>query len=214
MVKPGAAPNGRVYRFGPMSPESENPKPRRAARLRAVAWTAIALVFAAAIGATGVYYRRGSADDAFYAQWGVDRLHLPYSATDDARRDIADAKARAAANGKMVMVTFGANWCPDCLTLHKDLEDPVTRDYANRKFEIVNVDVGEFDKNAEVARDLGVAPVNGIPLAVFFSSDGRPICDTRRGELEPARHYTSSEILDFLKEVADHRRVVNPDQRQ
>jgi hypothetical protein len=40
------------------------------------------------------------------------------------------------------------------------------------------------------------------------------MCDTRGGELEPARHYTSREILDFLKEVADHRRVVSPDQRQ
>ena len=195
-----------------MIPPSDNPKPRRAASMRAVAWTAAALLIAGAIGATAVY-RRGSADDAFYAQWGVDRAHLPYSATADARRDIADAKARAAADGKMVMVTFGANWCPDCLTLHKDLEDPVTREYASKKFEMVNVDVGEFDKNADVARELGVA-VNGIPLAVFFSSDGRPICDTRRGELEPSRHYTSSEILDFLKEVAEHRRVVNPDQRQ
>ena len=201
-----------MYRFAPMTPGSEHPAPRRAVSLRAIAWTAAALVFAA-IGATALY-RRGSADDAFYAQWGVDRSHLPYSATADARREIADAKARAAANGKMVMITFGANWCPDCLTLHKDLEDPVTREYAHKKFEMVNVDVGEFDKNADVARELGVGRVNGIPLAVFFSSDGRPICDTRRGELEPSRHYTSSEILDFLKEVADHRRVVNPDQRQ
>jgi thioredoxin 1 len=202
-----------VYRFALMTPGPESEKPRRAASMRAVAWTAVALLLAAAVGATAVYLR-GSADDAFYGQWGVDRSNLPYSPTADARREIADAKAHAAANGKMLMVTFGANWCPDCLTLHKDLEDPVTREYAHRKFEMVNVDVGEFDKNADVARELGVAPVNGIPLAVFFSSDGRPICDTRRGELEPSRHYTSSEILDFLKEVADHRRVVNPDQRQ
>jgi len=196
-----------------MTAPSDREQPRRAASRRAVAWTSAALLIAAAIGATALYHR-GSADDAFYKQWGVDRAHLPYDPKADARRDIADAKARAAANGKMLMVTFGANWCPDCLTLHKDLEDPVTRDYAKAKFEMVNVDVGEFDKNAGVARELGVAPVNGIPLAVFFSSDGRPICDTRRGELEPSRHYTSSEILDFLKEVADHRRVVNPDQRQ
>ncbi len=196
-----------------MSPGSQNQKPRRAVSMRVVAWTALALLAVTAIGATA-FYRRGSADDAFYAQWGVDRAHLPYSATADARREIADAKARAAANGKMVMVTFGANWCPDCLTLHKDLQDPVTREYAQRKFEMVNVDVGEFDKNAAVVRELGVAPVNGIPLAVFFASDGRPICDTRRGELEPSRHYSSREILDFLKEVVDHRRVVNPDQRQ
>jgi thiol-disulfide isomerase/thioredoxin len=188
------------------------PEPRRSKRTRAALWAGVALLCIGALGAAALYYRE-SADDAFYAQWGVDRAHLPYDAKADARRDVAEAKARAAASGKMLMVTFGANWCPDCLTLHKDLEDPVVREYAHKKFEMVNVDVGELDKNKDVARELGVA-VNGIPLAVFFSSDGRPICDTRGGELEPSRHYTSSEILDFLKEVADHRRVVSPDQRQ
>ena len=190
----------------PLTPEP------RSKRSRAAIWAGAVLLAVVVLGAAAVYYRE-SADDAFYAQWGVDRTHLPYDAKADARREIADGKARAAASGKMLMVTFGANWCPDCLTLHKDLEDPVTREYAHAKFEMVNVDVGEFDKNSDVAHDLGI-DVNGIPVAVFFSSDGRPICDTAGGELEPARHYTSREILDFLREVADHRRVVSPDQRQ
>jgi len=197
-----------------MSPPTISPVPRGSSRVRVAVWAGVALLGVVALGAAAVYRYRLSSDDAFYAQWGVDRAHLPYDAKADARRDLADAKARAAASGKMLMVTFGANWCPDCLTLHKDLEDPVTRDYAQKKFEMVNVDVGEFDKNADVARELGVRAVNGIPLAVFFTSDGRPMCDTTGGELEPARHYTSREILDFLKEVADHRRVVSPDQRQ
>jgi len=202
-----------VYRFQPMPPQSVNPVPRARKRVRVAVWAGVALL-GVVLAAAAVYRYRWSADDAFYAQWGVDRAHLPYDSKADARRDIAAAKARAAADGKMLMVTFGANWCPDCLTLHKDLEDPVTREYARKKFEMVNVDVGEFDKNADVARELGVPAVNGIPLAVFFSSDGRPLCDTTGGELEPSRHYTSREILDFLKEVADHRRVVSPDQRQ
>jgi len=189
------------------------PEPRSFTRPRVAVWVGIALLALGALGAAAVYHRE-SADDAFYAQWGVDRAHLPYDAKADARRDVAEAKARAAANGKMLMVTFGANWCPDCLTLHKDLSDPLTSEYAHKKFEMVNVDVGEFDKNSNVAHELGVKAVNGIPLAVFFSPDGRPICDTTGGELEPSRHYTSREILDFLMEVADHRRVVSPDQRQ
>jgi len=196
-----------------MPPPSVNPEPRGFKRARVAVLAGLALLGVVAVGAAAVYRYRWTSDDAFYAQWGVDRAHLPYDPKADARREVADAKARAAASGKMLMVTFGANWCPDCLTLHKDLEDPVTREYAQKKFEMVNVDVGEFDKNKDVAHDLGVA-VNGIPLAVFFSPDGRPMCDTRGGELEPARHYTSREILDFLKEVADHRRVVSPDQRQ
>jgi thioredoxin 1 len=130
----------------------------------------------------------------------------------DPRTAVEQGKARAAANGKMLMVTFGANWCPDCLTLQRNLRDPQTREYAQRNFEIVNIDVGDSAKNARVERNLGMI-VNSIPLAVFYSSDGKPICDTGR-ELEPSRHYTSREILAFLREVVDHHRVISPDQRQ
>jgi thioredoxin-like negative regulator of GroEL len=131
----------------------------------------------------------------------------------DARSAVEKGKALAAASGKMLMVTFGANWCPDCLTLQRNLRDPDTRAYAERKFEMVSIDVGDSAKSARVERDLGI-PVKGIPLAVFYSSDGRPVCDTQGGELEPSRHYSSREILDFLREVADFRRAVSPDQRQ
>jgi thioredoxin len=174
----------------------------------------LACAAALALAAAAVGYREyASSDAAFYARWGVDAAHLPYDPKADARQQVAAGKARAAEAGKMLMVTFGANWCPDCLSLHRNLQDPETHAYTERKFEIVNVDVGEFDKNAEVARELGVE-VHGIPLAVFFSADGRPICDTSRGELEPSRHYTSRDILAFLREVAEYRRVVSPDQRQ
>jgi thiol:disulfide interchange protein len=187
---------------------TERPKRRRVAL-----WSAAALVATVAVGSFAWHTQSLSEDEIFYQRWGVDGKHLPYDATADARREIALGKQRAEAEGKMLMVTFGANWCPDCLTLHKNLEAPETRKFAHEKFEFVNVDVGEFDKNAEVADELGLK-VNGIPLAVFFSSDGQPICDTSRGELEPSRHYTSREILEFLREVATYQRVVSPDQRQ
>ena len=185
----------------------------RLLKTRRAAWLGAAVLVAVAAGGAVVYVHQSSDDAAFYARWGVDPAHLPYQPDADARLDIAAAKRRAATDGKFLMVTFGANWCPDCLTLHRNLQDPATRDYAESHFEIVNVDVGDFDKNVEVARDLGVT-VNGIPLAAFFLPDGRPICDTSRGELEPSRHYTSREILGFLREVAEYRRVVSPDQRQ
>jgi thioredoxin 1 len=178
-------------------------------RVRYWAWfgvTALVLAF-------GVALRQSSSEADFYSRWGVDPANLPYQSDVDPRTAIELGKARAADSGKMLMVTFGANWCPDCLTLHKNLRDPVTRDYAERRFEMVHIDVGDSAKTARVQHDLGI-PVSGIPLAVFYSADGRPICDTLAGELVPSRHFTSREILDFLREVADFRRVVSPDQRQ
>jgi thiol-disulfide isomerase/thioredoxin len=136
-----------------------------------------------------------------------------YRSDFDARKAIADAKARAAAEGKMLMVTFGANWCPDCLKLHDNLQAADTRAYVEKHFEVVEIDVGDSRKSAAVKRDLGIN-VNVIPLALFYSPDGELVGDTVAGELKPSRHYSSREIRDFLREVVDYHRIVSPDQRQ
>ncbi len=184
---------------------------RLLAAVGARTWISLAIV---AIAVGGVLALQQSSDEAaFYRRWGVDPNNPPYRAEVDPRTSVDLGKARAAASGKMLMVTFGANWCPDCLTLQRNLRDAQTREYAERNFEIVNIDIGDSAKAARVERDLGMF-VNTIPLAVFYSSDGKPICDTGQGELEPSRHYTSREILAFLREVVDHHRVVSPDQRQ
>jgi thiol-disulfide isomerase/thioredoxin len=137
----------------------------------------------------------------------------PYRAYVDARTAIEEGKARAAASGKMLMVTFGANWCPDCVTLHQNLLAPETRAYAEKHFEIVEIDVGDSKKNAVVQRDLGLK-INVIPLAMFYSPNGELVGDTLAGELKPSRHFSSREIRDFLREVVDYHRIVSPDQRQ
>jgi thiol:disulfide interchange protein len=139
--------------------------------------------------------------------------NLPYRSDVDARTAVAKGQARAAASGKMLMVTFGANWCPDCLTLHENLFSAETRKYAERHFEFVAIDVGDAQKSAAVQRDLGVE-VKVIPAALFYSPDGELVGDTLSGELKPSRHFTSREIRDFLREVVDYHRIVSPDQRQ
>ena len=137
----------------------------------------------------------------------------PYRSDLDARTAIEQGKARAAASGKMLMVTFGANWCPDCLTLHNNLQAADTHAYIDEHFEIVQIDVGDASKSAAVQRDLGLS-VNVIPLAVFYSPSGELVGDTFAGELKPSRHYSSRQIRDFLREVVDYHRIVSPDQRQ
>ena len=144
----------------------------------------------------------------------ADPTLQPYRAEARPREDFAAAKKRAAAAGKLVMVTFGANWCKDCVALHRNLAEPGTREYAHKAFEFVSVDVGDDGKkNLDVAAELGVSVKKGLPVAVFFLADGTPIGNTNRGELEPSRKYSSKQILAFLREVAERRRIIAPDGR-
>jgi thiol-disulfide isomerase/thioredoxin len=161
----------------------------------------------AAVTATQPKHKHHAENAALYRKWGLDPAHPLYPRTGDARRDYEAARARAKAAGKLLMVTFGANWCPDCRALHRSLAHRDTRRYVQQNFELVNVDVGDFDRNTALARELGVDLDTGIPVAIFFAPDGSVIGNTNHGELEPARSYTSRQILAFMREVAESHRI-------
>ena len=141
----------------------------------------------------------------------ADPGNLPYDGDTDARAAVAEARERARQEGKFLMVTFGANWCPDCRNLHRHLQGDVVSSYTADRFLFVNVDVGKLNQNTELAQELGVSLNRGIPVAIFFDATGRAIGATNNGELEPARHYTSPQILKFVRDVAERSRILAPD---
>lgn len=94
--------------------------------------------------------------------------------------NLAEARTKAREIQKFFMVQFGADWCSDCLELSKSLEQAPMPDYLRNKFVVFNVDVGEFNKNLDVAKSLAVDVTQGIPVAVIFPPSGTEIT-TRRG---------------------------------
>lgn len=136
---------------------------------------------------------------------------LPYDGDADASLEVAAARAAAVQDGKFLMVTFGANWCMDCRNLHRILHTEEVEDYTRDLFSFFNVDVGKFNQNRNVAEALGVSLSRGIPVAIFFDPQGRVIGTTNEGQLEPARRYTSKQILKFVRDIAERSRVAAPD---
>jgi thiol:disulfide interchange protein len=201
---------GAVYRALAMFNPGSQDKARPAPKTRLWSWLGVGALVSV-IGVAAIYAMTVEPVLLPEAQHAFDQP--PYRSDVDARTAIEQGQARAAASGKMLMVTFGANWCPDCLTLHKNLSAAETHAYVDKHFEIVQIDVGDAKKSARVQKDLGIA-VNVIPLAVFYSSSGELIGDTFAGELKPSRHFSSRQIRDFLREVVDYHRIVSPDQRQ
>jgi len=153
---------------------------------------------------------------AALAQWVDPAAHQaqehpqPYNPSADAKKDLAAAQARAKAAHKDVMVIFGANWCGDCIVLHRLLEEPQTKAYVKAHFEVVGVDLGRYDKNLDLSDKLKVNLDKGIPAAAFLGPDGSSIGNTNQGELEPSRNYHSDMILRFLREVAEHHKITRP----
>jgi hypothetical protein len=106
---------------------------------------------------------------------------------------------------------FSANWCQDCRNLHRNLKSDVVTAYTSDLFHFVNVDVGKFNQNRDIADELGVSLTRGIPVAIFFDVNGQVIGTTNEGQLEPARHYSSRQILKFVRDVAERSRILAPD---
>lgn len=143
-----------------------------------------------------------------------DTTELPYLESADAGAVVSAGREQALENGRFLMVTFGANWCLDCRTLHHHLQSDEVKEFTEGIFDFVNVDVGKFNNNKDVAADLGVDLTRGIPVAIFFSPEGNMIGTTNEGQLEPARYYSSKQILKFVRDVAEKSLIAAPDSVQ
>ena len=125
-----------------------------------------------------------------------------YNETADAKAEIRDAMHAAAQSGRPVLVVFGANWCGDCKILDLAFKEGASAPLIAKKFVVVKVDVGRFDRNTDIAASYGVPLKHGIPAVVVISPQGEPIYATRGGELADARSMGDKGIYEFFLKVA------------
>jgi len=126
---------------------------------------------------------------------------LPYNENADAKQDIQHALALAAAKHNDVIVIFGANWCGDCRMLDYSIKTGTSAPLLARDFQVVNVNVGRWDKNLDLAKSYGVPLEKGIPAVAILSSANKVLYVTKEGELANARQMGENGIYDFLKRV-------------
>ncbi len=68
---------------------------------------------------------------------------------------------------------------------------------------IVRIDVGQFDRNLDVAKQYGNAIAKGIPAVVVVKPDGSVAGSSSDGALANARTMTLSQVLDYLARWID-----------
>jgi protein disulfide-isomerase len=130
---------------------------------------------------------------------------LPYDEKADAHADLQHALAQAKKENKQVLAVFGANWCKDCRELDKALHGK-TASLVDGKFVVVKIDVGNFDRNTDIAKAYGNPIRKGIPAAVLLTADNKVLYATKGGELADARSMGETGIYDFFNAMLTKNR--------
>ena len=132
------------------------------------------------------------------------RVAEPYDEAADPTRDLQAALMRTRQGGKRVLVVFGANWCPDCRVLDREFHaGGKTAALVARRYEVVKVDVGRFDRKLDFAKLYGEPIAKGIPSVVVVTPTNTVVYQTKAGELADARAMRADGLFDFFRNMAD-----------
>ena len=121
-----------------------------------------------------------------------------YPAGVNAEKEIREALESAAKSHKRVLLIFGGNWCYDCHVLDEAFHAPEIAPTLNRNFVVVHVDIGEYNKNLELAKQYEVPLQRGVPAAAVLESDGKLVFTQKNQEFEKAASLAPEDILAFL----------------
>ena len=127
---------------------------------------------------------------------------LPYDPAADANADVQRALVASATTHRPILLVFGANWCEDCRALDAALASGRNAALIAREFDVVKVDVGNFDRNLAIASAYGNPIAKGIPAAVIVSAANNVLFATRAGELADARRMSDTGVYDFFAHAA------------
>ena len=148
------------------------------------------------IGGLGAAFACGQAKQALPAPT-EKRVIYPENA--DAKKEIAEALASAAKTHRRVILVFGGNWCYDCHVLDTAFRSGEIAPIVNKNFVVVHVNIGEYDKNLDLADKYDVPLKKGVPASAVLESDGTLLYSQKHGEFESARSMSKEDVLAFLE---------------
>jgi thiol:disulfide interchange protein len=131
-----------------------------------------------------------------YPQMGSAHI---FSDTADAKAEIRKAILQAGFEHKNVLLDFGGNWCADCQLLNIYFHDPGNASLLAANYIKVDVNVGEYDKNLDLARKYGIPLNKGVPALAVLDSSGKLLYAQRNAEFEKIHTLDSAAVTAFLE---------------
>ncbi len=125
---------------------------------------------------------------------------LPYDDSADPHVALQRALGQARAHNQYVLLIFGANWCQDCRELDKAMHGS-SAPLIESRFVVVKINVGNFDRNLDLADRYGNPIRRGIPAAVIVTPADQALYATQGGELANARRMGEAGIYQFFSKM-------------
>jgi len=130
-------------------------------------------------------------------------LPKPFSGQVITARQLKDFISKALELKKQPLVIFGANWCPDAQCLEAVMEMLTVTKFLAQHYEIMRVDVGDYDQNMELYTVFDMPSEEGVPRVVILDLKGRVLNFDSNDRWRTARETDPQEIFNYFQEFAN-----------
>ena len=107
---------------------------------------------------------------------------------------------RAGQQGKLVLLVFGSEWCPDCRSLNKKMGEPPLNETVQQNFIVAHVDIGNWDKNMAFTEQFGEPVGKGIPSIAIIDADKTVLYVSEAGEFASARSTDLASLDNWFRD--------------
>ena len=101
-----------------------------------------------------------------------------------------------------MILVFGANWCYDCHVLDATFHSKAIAPLVEANFHVVHINIGEQDKNLDLAAKYGVPLKKGVPALAVLDPNGTVVYSQKEGEFENSVRIGPADVTAFLKKWA------------
>ena len=123
-----------------------------------------------------------------------------YDPDADPATDYQQALTAAGANGKLVLLVFGSEWCADCRSLNQKMGLAPLEATVSGNFVVAHVDIGNWDLNMGFTEQFGKPVANGIPSIAIVAADKTVLYVSEAGEFASARSAELSGLDRWFKD--------------
>jgi thioredoxin 1 len=118
----------------------------------------------------------------------------------EAPAEIAAALAAAAKDHKRVILVFGGNWCYDCHVLDATFHSKDIAPLVETNYHVVHINIGEYDKNLDLAQKYEVPLNKGVPSLAVLDADGKLVFSQKHGDFENTTRIGPDDVVKFLNQ--------------